>query len=102
MKRSFTLAFFFLTAWFLTSCDTESCGCVTFDLGIEIAIEDATGNDLLNPSAEGHFTEQEIDMYYEVKGKLKTYASMSSGQLDNLEGFDIGLDGTRYVFILNF
>lgn len=101
MKRSFYLACFFLTAWFLTGCDTDSCACVTYDLGIEVAIEDAAGNDLLDPSTEGYFSAQHIDMYYEINGKLKTHASMSSGQLDNPDGFTIGPHGDEYLLHLS-
>lgn len=101
MKRSFTLVFFFLTAWFLTACDTQSCGCIIYDLGIEVAIEDAAGNDLLNPSTDGYFEKQDIDMYYEIKGKLRTYASMNEGtQMDNPKGFIIRPDETRYYLYI--
>lgn len=100
--RHFTLVFFFLTSWLLTACDTNSCGCVTYDLNIEVTIEDAMGNDLLNPSTVGYFTEEDIDMYYEIDGKLKTHASMAPGaQLDNPEGFTIGSDGNRYLLSLS-
>lgn len=98
MKRFFRLAFFFLTGWFLTACDTESCACVTYDLGIDVSIEDSAGNDLLNPSTEGYFAERDIDMFYEIKGKLKTYASTVGGaQSDNPEGFFIRPGDTEYV-----
>lgn len=100
MKRSFALAFFFLTVWFITGCDTSSCGCATYDLNIEVVIEDAAGNNLLDPSTANHFTEQDIDMFYEVKGKLRTYASMGSGQVDNPKGFDIGLDQAQTQYLL--
>jgi hypothetical protein len=99
--RRFNLVFFLLSGWFLTGCDTDSCGCVTVNLGIELAIEDAAGNDLLNPSTEGYFTEQDIDLYYEINGKLETHASMSSGQLNNPDGLTIGSDGTRYLLGLS-
>jgi hypothetical protein len=99
--RRFNLVFFFLSGWFLTACDTDSCGCVIYNLGIEVAIQDAAGNDLLNPSTEGYFTEQDIDMYYEINGKLKTHASMSSGQLDNPDGLTIWPDETRYLLSIS-
>jgi hypothetical protein len=96
MKCSFKLVFFFLTAWFLTACDTDSCACTIVDIGIEVSIEDAAGNDLLNPLTEGYFEKKDIDMYYEINGKLKTHASMSPGaQLNNPEGFTIS-PGDRY------
>jgi hypothetical protein len=99
--RRFNLVFLFLSGWFLTACDTDSCGCVIYNLGIEVAIQDAAGNDLLNPSTEGYFTEQDIDMYYEINGKLKTHASMSSGQLDNPDGLTIWPDETRYLLSIS-
>src|SRR5687767_12718539 len=99
--KCFNLVFFFLSGWFLTACDTDSCGCMIVNLGIEVAIEDASGNDLLNPSTEGYFAEQDIDMYYEIDGKLRTHSSMSSGQLDNPDGLTIGLNGTQYLLYLS-
>lgn len=73
MKRSLKLFFFLLTAWFLTMCDTNVCGCVQYDLDILIAIEDAGGNDLLDPTLEGHLEEGDIALYHEIKGELKKY-----------------------------
>lgn len=98
MKRSFSLLFFFLTVWFFTACETDSCGCVTYDLDIEVAIQDAAGNDLLNPSTDGYFSEHDIDMFYEINGKHKTYASLASGaHLDNPKGFTIIPRDSRFV-----
>jgi hypothetical protein len=100
--RRFNLVFLFLSGWFLTACDPDSCGCTTMNLGIEVAIEDAMGNDLLDPSTERYFAEQDIDMYYEINGSLKTHASMAPGaQLDNPDGFEITSDGTRYLLGIN-
>jgi hypothetical protein len=98
MKRSFTLVFFFLTVWFLTGCETDSCGCTTYDLNIEVAIEDAAGNDLLDPSTKEYFEAQDIEMFYEIGGKLKTYASTNGGApADHPKGFAIRPGDTGYV-----
>ncbi len=97
MKRFLMLLTFFLSTWFLTGCDEEKCECRIMNTGIEVAIQDAAGKNLLDPSTEGAFTRQDIKMFYEIKGKLKTHASLSSGvQLDNPEGFTISSTGTQY------
>ncbi|CAN0513875.1 unnamed protein product, partial [Phaeothamnion confervicola] len=92
------LVVFFLTGWFFTACETQSCGCVNYDLGIEVVIEDAAGKDLLDPSTDGYFNEQNITMLYEIKGKLENYGSMVGG--DNPKGFTIYPNGDRYVLSL--
>lgn len=101
MKSSFKLLILFLSGWFLTACETDSCGCIVMDVGIEVAIADSEGNDLLDPSIEGYFSEQDINMYYEINGKLKTHASMSSGHLDDPDGFSIEQHENRYILFLS-
>lgn len=80
MKRSLKLFLFLFTAWLLTMCDTNVCGCVIYDLGITVAIEDTDGNDLLDPTRESHLEEHDITLYHEIKGELRTYQSISKGE----------------------
>lgn len=97
MKRSSILLVLFLSGWFLTGCDEEKCECRIMNTGIEVAIQDAAGKNLLDPSTNGYFAKQDIKMFYEIKGKLRTHASLAPGaQLDNPEGFSIGSNGTQY------
>ena len=66
--------------------------------GIEVAFQNSAGNDLLNPATEGYLAKQDINMFYEIKGKLRTHASLAPGaQLDNPEGFTLNSNGTQYL-----
>jgi hypothetical protein len=97
MRKLLTPTFFIFLIGILSGCSDQSDCCTNYDLGITVELQNADGADMLNPSTAGNIQEQDIEMYYEVNGQLKTYASLSNGAvLDNPKGFIVQSDGSKY------
>src|SRR5688500_53091 len=97
MRKLLGPALFIFLILILSGCDDQSDCCTNYDLGISVELQNANGLDMLNPSTAGNIKAQDIELYYEIKGELKTYASLSNwAVLDNPKGFDVQSDGTKY------
>jgi hypothetical protein len=97
MRKLLAPALFIFLIGMLTGCSDQADCCINYDLGITVELQTADGADMLNPSTAGNITEQDIEMYYEIKGQLKTYSSLSNGAvLDNPKGFIVQSDGAKY------
>jgi hypothetical protein len=83
------------TAMFF-SCDSDDQA-VVVDIDINLTIEDADGNDLLNAEIGNFIQSGAIHVFYEINGKRETYQSVNQGTaLDLPEGFYIiPSDGVR-------
>jgi hypothetical protein len=97
VRKLLTPALFILLIGILSECSDQSDCCINHDLGITVELQNADGADMLNPSTAGNIKEQDIELYYEIKGQLKTYASLGNGAvLDNPKGFIVQSDGAKY------
>jgi len=59
-----------ISAMIFLSCQEEK-NSTNIDTHIEIAVVDKNGNDLLNPSAENSFKEENIKIYYLINGVVE-------------------------------
>lgn len=71
------------------SCSDQHSHAVIVDLDINITIENANGEDVLNPAVSGSVTANNISVFYEINGELETYLSLSNGDSDNPSGFTL-------------
>lgn len=69
------------------SCDSPDDQ-VVVDVNVYMTIEDADGNDLLNPATENYIKPESIHILYEIGGNRETYESINQGAtLDKPAGF---------------
>jgi hypothetical protein len=67
LKTMKPLTLMLISAMMLFSCQKEK-EAMNLDAGIEITVFDNNGNDLLNPSNQNSFKEQNIKIYYLING----------------------------------
>lgn len=77
MKYVFCL----LTVLFL-GCAPETNCCTNLDVGMQFAVLDANGNDVLNPSNPNAFKAQNIKIYYVIDGVSEYQNSGNGGLLE--------------------
>jgi hypothetical protein len=68
------------------SCDKGEPGAaVVVDLSIDLNLENAAGQDLLNPATLNAIQEDDITVYYDIDGEKKTCAEVNAANNDRLD-----------------
>lgn len=73
----------------MVSCLEKGECCATLDIGINIGVESASGEDLLNPVNPNAFDRHTIKIYHMVDGNFETVRGPNLG---NPRGFDFNLN----------
>jgi len=98
MKKMLVSLWLICVVILFPSCgDSDDGDQVVVDVTVHLTIEDADGNDLLEPDGANAIDASDIHLFYEVNGSKVSFESVNSGtQLDYPKGFFIGpSDGTN-------
>jgi len=96
MKKLLAPALFVFLFGILSTCSDQTDCCTNIFLDVQVELQNADGADMLNPATPGYINDHDIEMYYEIDGKLETFVSINKGAiLDNPLGFAVQSDGTK-------
>lgn len=93
-----TTLVFAILLFVMSSCNKDKEGKFNLDAGIEIYVQDKSGNDLLNPSIQNAYKESEIKIYYLIDGVKK---EVYYPNYDYPRNFRIIEAGSKYYMMLS-